>query len=278
MLEVMTTRWAFPLLLIVALASDALLAESGRPMELVSEAGRLDEVKIYSGEALTFRVREKSDGLRDMFSGGGEFLHGVSFELREWPKVTQDRMATIKGANRRVVRQKRPEPELWGIGPSSFSIEGECVGRYKLTASKPGYAPVSVLINLAAFEIVDIDGELTEDFYRAVFSIRLVDPTERGKAIPLTVESLDEEGRLVDARKDVVLAPVNLEPGVYRTNRRIHLSSHALETFKERLARKDEASLPPEFFDLFPLRIVEGGMLRISFRSLRAGYPLPLGY
>jgi hypothetical protein len=82
----------------------------------------------------------------------------------------------------------------------------------------------------------------------------------------------------VDSRKDLRLVPVDVRDHEYRTNRRIHLSSTAIEGFHERLKRRHEKPLPPEFFDLKAMRIVEGGMLRISFRNLQAVYPLPLGY
>ncbi len=265
------------LILLLLTAAPLVAAGSGRRMELVSELGKKKQVKIYSGESLTFRIREKHEGLSGLFAGS-DYLYGITFTLREWPNVEQDQIATVKGANRRVVRKQKPAEELWGVPASSFTIEGGLAGRYKLTASKPGYAPVTVLINMATFNIVNIDGVLDERSYHARFDIELTDPDEKGRAIPLLVECLDDQGRIVDMRKDIVLAPVNLQEHEYAGSRRILISSGALESFANRLKRKEDHPLPEGFFDLKALRIVEGGMLRLSFRNLQAVYPLPLGY
>ncbi len=98
-------------------------APKGR-MELVSHLGRKAVVKIYSGESLTFHVREVRGGLTGIFNSGG-FLRGVSFSLRAWPRIRQDAMATAKGGNRSVVREKRAEPDLWGLPASHFTVEDE---------------------------------------------------------------------------------------------------------------------------------------------------------
>ncbi len=274
----MSTLRASGLLILLLLAAAPLVAAgSGGQMEIVSELGKKAQVKIYSGESLTFRIREKQEGLSGLFAGS-DYLYGITFKLREWPKVKQDQIATIKGANRRVVREQKPAKELWGVPASSFTIEGGPAGRYKLTASKPGFAPVAVLIHMAAFNIVNIDGVVDERSYHARFDIELTDPDEKERAIPLLVESLDDQGRIVDMRKDVVLAPVFLKEHEYSSSRRIRISSNALESFANRLKRKEDHPLPEGFFDQRALRIVEGGMLRISFRNLQAVYPLPLGY
>lgn len=270
---------AFAILFIAALPTLP-PAEGSQPkqLEIFSRLGGKANVKIYSGESVTFRVREASSGLEDLFAPT-QPLHGVTFVLREWPIIRQDAIATVKGANRRVVREQKPEPELWGIPPSSFTVRGGAmVGRYKLTAKKPGYQSAKILIYLARFEIVDIDARLTEKVYRASFDIRLLDPSEEGRAIPILIESLNFDGKRIDWRNDIVLAPVMLEPDLYRSSRRISLSSQVVEGLAERVARAKEDPLPPGFFDMKPLRIVEGGTLRVSFREMQAVYPLPLGY
>jgi hypothetical protein len=272
-----TTRALGLLILVLLTAAPPISAGSGRQMEIVSELGKKAAVKIYSGESLTFRVREKQEGLTGLFSGGA-YLYEITFELREWPKLKQDQIALIKGANRRIVREQEPEEELWGLPPSSFTIEGGPAGRYRLTASKPGYPPVEVLVNIASFNLRNIDGVLDECSYRARFDVELTDPDEQGRSIPLLLESLDDQGRVVDMRKDLVLAPVNLEGHEYRSSRRPLISSHAIEPFMNRLKRREQEPLPEGFFERTPLRIVEGGMLRISFRNLQAVYPLPLGF
>jgi hypothetical protein len=246
-------------------------------MELVSELGRQSVVKIYSGEALTFKAREKNEGLSGLFSSS-EYLYEVTFVLKRWPKVRQDAAGMIKGANRPVVREQKPGKQLWGDPPPSITVECGEPGRYQLIASKPGYAPVEVVIHMASFRIDDIDGELDDDHYRASFTVELSDPDEKRTAISLLVESLDMDGRIVDLRKDVVLAPVALDLDDYRSSRRIIIASNVLEPFMDRMKRNQDDPVPAEFLDRGALRIVEGGMLRISFRSLQAVYPIPLGY
>jgi hypothetical protein len=246
-------------------------------MELVSELGKKSVVKIYSGESLTFRAREKYDGLGGLFTGAAH-LYDVTFTLRKWPIIRQDAVGIVKGANRPIVREEKPAERLWGTPPPSFTIEGGGVGRYKLTATKKGFAPVEVLVNLASFRLDNIDGVLNERLYSASFDVLLTDPEEKRRSIPLLVESLDMDGRLVDMRKDVVLAPVVLEMDEYRSSRRIKISSYTLESFMERVKRAKEDPVPREFYDQKALRIVEGGMIRVSFRNVQAIYPVPLGY
>ncbi|MHC4469440.1 MAG: hypothetical protein ACYS99_00620 [Planctomycetota bacterium] len=274
----MRATGAFWLLLLV-LGSPSLLAQQGPPkkMDLVSALGRAKVVKIYSGESVTFHAQERREGIGGIFAPG-EYLRGVTFTLRSWPKVRQDAHAIVKGSNRPVIRTQRPEPDLWGMPPSSITIDGGKPGRHLLEATKPGFAPARVVIHLARFELVDIEAELTARHYRASFDIQLVDPDEKGKPIPLLVQILSREGRVIDARDDVVLAPVLMEEGHYRSSRTIRLSSLEVESFRDRLKRRKEDPLPPEFFDRRSLRIAAGSAVRISFRHLHAAYPLPFGY
>lgn len=248
-----------------------------RQMELVCELGSKSAVKIYSGETLTFRAREKVEGLPGLFTAS-EYLHGVKFVLRKWPKVRQDMVGIFKGSNRQIVREQKPGKMLWGAPPSRFTTGGGDAGRYKLTATKPGYAPVEVMISKATFEIIDIDGDLTDRQYTASFQVMLTDPDEARKSIPLLVECLDREGRIVDMRKDILLAPVALEMDNYQSSRRIRISSNTLEPFMERIKRDKKDPVTKEYLDRAALRIVEGGMIRISFRNVQAVYTVPLGY
>jgi hypothetical protein len=271
-------RAILPVLLALLATAPVSAQEKGiKKMELVSRLGRKASVKIYSGETLTFRVREKPRGL-DGLAGGGDYLRGIAFELRYDPKVVQDAVAMVKGANRGVVREQKPEPDLWGLPPSKFEIGDEKPGRYVLTATKKGYAPARIVVHLAAFEIVDIDGELTDRHYAASFAIRLIDPDEEGKPIPILVESLDEDGRVIDKRHDVAFVRVKTATGEFTTSRRVQLASNETESFEARWDRRKDEPVPPDFFDRKAMRIVEGGRIRISFRNLHAVYDLPLGY
>jgi len=267
--------------LLVTLALLITLAPLGaapkRRMELVSRLGRRATVKIYSGESLTFRARETRGGLSGIFDSG-DFLRGVSFCLREWPRVKQDAHATVKGRNRSVVREKRPEPDLWGLPASNFTVEDERPGRYVLTAKKAGYQSAEVVIDSASFSILVNDGSLSDRHYNANFDVRLVDPSERGKAVPILIESMDAEGAVVDSRSDLRLAPVAGRTALYKTPVGVNLSSATFESFRERVKRKKKDPLPPRFFVTKPMRVVEGGSIRISLRNLHAVYPLPLGY
>jgi len=246
-------------------------------MELVSRLGRRPSVKIYSGESLTFRAREVRVGLSGIFDSG-DFLRGVSFTLREWPRVRQDAHATVKGGNRGVVREKRPEPDLWGLPASWFTVEDEPPGRYVLTAKKSGYSNAEVVIDSASFNLLVNDGELSLKHYIANFDVRLVDPSERGKAVPILIESLDVAGAVVDSRDDLRLAPVTGKIAVYKTPVSVNVSSATPESFRERVKRTKKNPLPPGFFATKSMRVVEGGSIRISLRNLHAVYPLPLGY
>jgi hypothetical protein len=277
-MRVISRSAALLLLLTVPLLSPALVADSPvRRMELVCELGPKAAVKIYSGETLTFRTREKQDGLSGLFTSS-EYLDGVTFVLREWPKIRQDSIGIIKGYNRAVVREKKPGKILWGSPPSWFTTDGGTAGRYRLTATRPGYAPASVLISKAEFRIEDIEADLSDRAYHASFQVKLTDPDEKRQSIPLLVESLDADGRIVDMRKDVLLAPVALEMDGYAGSRRIRISSHVLEPFMERIKRHEQDPVSKEYLDRAALRIVEGGMIRLSFRNVQAVYPVPLGY
>ena len=246
-----------------------------RKMELISPLGRVRSLKIYSGETVTLRVQERRAGIDGIFSPG-EYLRGVTFTLRSWPRIAQDAHAITKGAHLPVIRTQRPGDELWGAPPSSFTIEVDKPERYLLTATKPGFQPAKLVIHLAKFELVGIKGELGSH-YRVSFRVLLVDPDEKGKTIPLFVESLSLEGRVIDARDDLGLAPVSGKPGHYRSNRTIRISSIRAESFRSRLRRREENPLPPQFFDRWPLRISTGGAIRIGFRQVHAVYPLPFG-
>jgi len=248
-----------------------------KQMELVSRLGRRANVKLYSGESLTFRAREVRDGLSGIFDSG-DFLRGVSFRLVSWPRVKQDAIAMLKGTSRTTVREKKKEPDLWGLPASFFTVEDEKPGRYVLEARKAGYRQASVVLDCASFAILVNDGELTDRHYTANFDVELEDPSEKGKAIPILVESLDENGAAVDSRSDLRLAPVSGKAHTYRTNLSVNLSSRVAESFRERRKRADKDPLPPTFYATKPLRIVEGGMIRITLRNLNAVYPLPLGY
>ena len=245
-------------------------------MEIVSRRGSQKCVKLYSGEVLTFHAREKREGIGDIFSPGA-YLHGVTFTLREWPRPRdREKVGIIDGVNRRVVCKKEPaDRALWGTPPSSFQVEGGGAGRYRLEASKSGYAPTCVILQLASFKLTDLDGDLGPEHYRVSFDISLVDPDEAPKAVPLLIESLSEEGAVIDSRDDVALVPLMLGPGQFRSSRRITLWTGAVESFRDRYGRRKERPLPGEFFDTKSLRIAEGGALRLSFRSLRVVYPLP---
>jgi len=248
-----------------------------RRMELVSRLGRRANVKIYSGETLTFRAREVRGGLSGIFDSG-DFLRGVSFSLREWPRVKQDAHATVKGGNRSLVREKRPEPDLWGLPASHFTVEDERPGRYMLTAKKAGYKCAEVVINAASFNLLVNDGVLSLKHYTANFDVRLVDPSEKGRSIAILIESMDDAGAVVDSRDDLRLAPVSGKQSTYQTRMSVNLSSATPESFRERLKRRKKNPLPPRFFATKPMRIVPGGSIRISLRNLHAVYPLPLGY
>jgi hypothetical protein len=281
---------ALRLLLVLILALPAAPSFAGKEtpkLEIVSSRGPKREVKLYSGEVLVFRVREARHGIDAVF-GSNAWLDGVTFTLRSHPAVKQDAIAIAKGRNAGVVRDQKPSEALWGDPPSVFRMEVgrksnadaelEPPGRYLLTASKPGYVAATVIVHLAAFEIVDIDADLTERQYVASFSVRLEDPDEPGKPIPLLVESLDADGRVIDLRRDIALSLLKERRGEFRSTRRVRLSSLAIESFEERLRRRDDDPLPPEFFDVRPLRISEGGSIRLSMRNLHAVYPVPLGY
>lgn len=252
-------------------------AKPPRSMELVSRLGRKAAVKIYTGEGLTFRARDVRGGLEGIFESGG-FLHGVSFTLREWPRVKQDAAGIVKGANRHLVREKKAEPELWGLPESSFDVGDEAPGRYVLLAKKSGYADARVVIDCASVNLIVNDGELTDRHYTANFDVELVDPAEKGRPVPIRVECMDEDGAIVDGRDDLRLAPVTGKANVYRTGHAVNLSSQVVESFAERLKRKETAPLPPTFFAVKPMRVTEGGSVRISLRNLRLVFPLPLGY
>lgn len=267
---------ALVLLILLLAASPSFTATKKKTMELVSRHGRRAEVKIYSGEALKFRAREVSRGLSSIFESG-QFLHGVTFTLREWPRVKQDAVAMIKGANRRIVRKEGPGLELWGMPPSTFSIGARGAGRYLLTATKPGYKPAQVVIHCARFVLNVEKGVLTDRHYRCEVSVELEDPSEKSKPIPLLIEVLDEKGSVIDSRDDVRLVPVTAREGLFKSNRIIRFSSMSAEAFRERLKRAPRDPLPAGFFELKSLRLVERGSIRISFRNLHAVYPLPLG-
>jgi len=264
-------------LALLAAAPSAARERDLRRMEIVSRLGRRASVKIYSGESLAFRVRERPRGL-DELAGGGDYLRGVAFELRSDPKVVQDAVAMVKGANRGVVRRQEPEPDLWGLPPSRFEIDGGKPGRYLLTATKEGYAPARVVVHLASFEIVDIDAALSDRHYTASFAVRLIDPDEEAKPIPILVECLDGNDRVIDRRHDVAFVPVKQRTGEFRTNRRVLLASNASESFESRWKRRKEDPVAPDFLDRKAMRIAEGGRIRLSFRNLHAVYDLPLGY
>ncbi|MEN8148324.1 MAG: hypothetical protein ABFS86_00790 [Planctomycetota bacterium] len=272
-------RAIFCFVLLVGLCSAVPPLDAAPPakMELVSRLGRKTVVKIYSGESLTFRARDVRGGISSIFTSGG-FLRGVSFTLREWPRVKQDAAGIVKGANRHLVREKKAEPDLWGLPASFFVVEDEPAGRYVLTAKKPGYTDARVVIDCATVNLEVNDGELTERHYTANFDVELTDPAEKGRPVPIRVECLDEDGAIVDARDDLRLLTVTGSRNLYRTNVAVHLSSRVAESFRERVKRRKTAPLPTTFFATKPMRITEGGSIRISLRNLRLVYPLPLGY
>ena len=148
-------------LLLLSLGVPPALAGRGdlRKMELISPLGRVRSLKIYSGETVTLRVQERRAGIGGIFSPG-EYLRGVTFTLRSWPRVTQDAHAITKGAHLPVICTQRPVDELWGAPPSSFTIEVDKPGRYLLTATKPGFPSGTEVLPELHARIEGVDEEV----------------------------------------------------------------------------------------------------------------------
>lgn len=198
---------------------------------------------------------------------------------------------------RLLARAKKADPPRWGRPPASFIVgggkvrraghgaplrpgeyptrRGYTVGRHVLEATKPGYEKDEIVIHKAAFFIDRRKDRFRDGHYLAGFELWLVDPDEKGKPIPLRIETSSPERTGVDRRDDVVFAPLFLRPGEYRSSRRILISSEVTESMMDRVARREKAPLPPGYYEQAALRVVEGGYLRIRFRNLIAANPLP---
>lgn len=297
----------FTPLLLLLLALPLRAEEPLRPkkLEIFSARGAKRRVKIYTGESVTFRAREKREGLAAIFDARP--LGDVTFTLT--PKRVPDETLSIRLArDPEPVARKEPGEELWGAPPSSFVIGGGKVspdqaalrgrlgrrprpglkldrdffvgfrtaGRYLLEAEKPGFEPDEIEVDLAAFKLDGIRSSTNPRHHTAIFDLHLNDPSAPPRSIPVKIETLSAEGAVVDARSDVTLKPLMLRPGEFRGDRRVRICSNEAEGFRDRVLRRKAHPLPRDFRETKPFRIVEGGYLRITLPGVRLVYPLPL--
>ena len=269
-----TMRLGHFLILALLVPIGSLSADPKRELEVVCERGAVTEVKLYSGESLTFTARDKREGITALF--GETRLDQVTFTLMEFDRARRVGTAIAQGVKHKTIREVR------GVAgkPTRFTINGGRACRRLLLVKRAGFVTARVIIHLARFHLDEIWESLREDgwddpHYTAVFEIYLEDPDEERAEIPVRIETLDAEGRLLDERTDVLLRARERWPERFRSNQRIRISTAVIETFRERVARKETAPLPGGFYTNRPLRMVTGGFLRISFLTLEATWPVP---
>jgi hypothetical protein len=283
--------------LLALAAAGALAAPDPKPkLEIFSARGNAKTVKLFGTETVVFFAREQSPA-RAVTLADPPALKGVTFRFHAWPRASPGTATPVRP--RILLREVKPPPPRWGRAPDSFPVRGGStpqvgsgaplrpdqhptkkgcsVGRYVLEATKPGYEKAEIVIHKAAFSLDRMKDRFRDGHYLAGFELSLVDLDEKGKAIPLRIETLSPERTVIDRRDDIVLAPLFLRPGEYRSSRRILITSEVTESMMDRVARREKAPLPPGYFERAALRVVEGGYLRLRFRNLKIDYPLPLG-
>ncbi|MHC4469420.1 MAG: hypothetical protein ACYTDY_05815 [Planctomycetota bacterium] len=217
-------------------------------LAIVSRLGTKRDVKLYNDEPVVFLARP---------AAGGPPLRGVSFVLYD-EGGSPDRSE--------CVRARTEDARRWGKPPSSFGYPLRervlPVGRYRLLARKPGYAPAEVKVVVARFVYFDLEVRHDKDSYRASFRIRLVDKTETRQSVPVSVRVESAQGGLVDSSR-VGLARVRHKDATY-------------ESIPVRLSSRAKPPDPEKPAVSRALRVVPRASLVLVIGKLRFRYPVPL--
>ena len=178
-----------PLLLLTG-AGFGLAGESDSTAPVLSIVSRLGvdrDVKIFNDEPILFFAKA---GDQD----NAPLLRGIRFVLYD------------EGGNpdrRECIRSESTDPPRWGKPPSSFEypLVGKELppGRYRLRATRPGWQPVEIKLVKAEFCYQSLRADHEREFYRANFALRLVDRTEKRRAVRVKVLVETANGGLLDS-------------------------------------------------------------------------------
>jgi hypothetical protein len=251
--------------------------EESPALELYSNRGCLPSVKLYSGERLTFRVREKRVSVGGLF-GDGVDLSDVEFHVEPWPPPEPSPIMIIQGRNAEDDRFRRSRK----VGDSYALDCPYRPGRYKLIAEKEGYRRACVVIYAAQFALLRMRHSIRpwnrdDPSYWAAFEVGITDQFEERDRIPIRIECLDEDRRVIDVRDDVIVLRKRQWPARFLSNFRIRISNTVVEGFRDRVERLNAAGFDGDSLHAKIMRIRKFGYLRISFDQLSFTYRLPLG-
>jgi hypothetical protein len=186
-------------------------------LAIFSPFGAGKDARIFNDEPIEFRAIREDDPR----SG---FLKGVRFVLYR-DGGSPDRTET-------VLVDSGDEEGMWGGPPSSLRLPPEAKpmepGRYHLVALKRGWVSAKITITLADFRRIEQEVQHTRDSYRAAFHLRLEDPLETRKAVPVDVYVESAEGAVLAHRK-IRLLPTRKRKSVFQTAQKVRLYSGAEE-------------------------------------------------
>jgi hypothetical protein len=235
------------LLLTITLAATA---DDLPKLAIVSRLGAGPMAKVFNREPVSFFAVTK---------GKEKLLRGVSFKLYDRdgdPAAEED------------VRARWKAEQRWGAPPACAELPLEDrslpVGRYRLRAEKPGFAPAEIDVVVARLRYFGLAAEHQEKLYRANFRIRLQDPTETRKAVKATVRIHDQAGAILD-QTVATLLPVQHRPFVFESG-----------TVKLSSTRKTPNRDQPATMRKGILKLVSGCKLSITLDGIRFDYAVPL--
>jgi hypothetical protein len=251
----------------------------GTPFDIASSAGRGRRIKVWVGEPIAFAARPRPRDPGDLFEPT-RWLCDVLWTLTALSPAPDETARCISpGTNRRVVARVGPEG-LWGDEASLFRYPNDLKtpwkpGRYVLRAERASGDSAEVGLDVASFEVVEVRALIRKEKYEAAIRLKLTDPSEIRRAIPVAVEIVSSAGDLLDYVRGARLALDTARPGIYHSQKLL-LSSRVRRPCRARYEEQDPAKALKLSMTKHVLQVLRNSHLRITLDGVVFSYPLPL--